>query len=252
MGRLENIHANLETIEEAIAQLADDKRKEIDVTDYAEFCLAVNDILGYDSTAYTEMAGLLGINASILTKFLKFRGTVPTQTARAMANRLRSYLRSLDQATPKREMSPSEGDKTARRPEKSTPKPKSVKITEAPLFTFSAEQWSMVQLTTGTKAKIATISTLLDTIIVQMKRTNAPPEHQAITDIERQQLIAVLEAALAILKTPLVEKGLLKKTYESLTRASQKAVEKQAEQGIGNASSEAGRLLLDLIKGWFS
>ncbi len=32
---------------------------------------------------------------------------------------------------------------------------------------------------------------LLDAIITQMKRTNAPPEQQAITDIERQQLIAV-------------------------------------------------------------
>ncbi len=55
-----------------------------------------------------------------------------------------------------------------------------------------------------------------------------------------------------VLKTPVVEKGLLKKAYEGLTRASKKAAEKQAEEGIGSAASEAGRLLLDLIKGWFS
>jgi hypothetical protein len=61
-----------------------------------------------------------------------------------------------------------------------------------------------------------------------------------------------LEAALVVLKTPVVEKGLLKKAYEGLTRASKKAAEKQAEEGIGSAASEAGRLLLDLIKGWFS
>jgi hypothetical protein len=193
------------------------------------------------------MAKTLGISAPILTKFLKFRGKVPTRTARTVADRLRTYVRSLDQSTPKR---------VAARPSKSSG---IVEISEnsrprdagATPLTISAEQWSMVQLTAETKAKIAVISSLLDTIIVQMKRTNAPPEHQAVTDIERQQLIVVLEAALVVLKTPLVEKGLLKRAYEGLVAVSKKAVEKQVEQGVGNASSEAGRLLLDLIRGWF-
>jgi hypothetical protein len=252
MDSLANIHANLETIEQTIAQLGDDKRKDIDVTDYSEFCLAVNDILGYDNTAYTDMASTLGINPGILNKFLKFRGKVPTHTARTMADRLRSYVRSLDQQTPKRQPPPQDQGRTALGTPRRQPKPEAAKVADAQPLTFTAEQWSMVQLTTETKAKIAAISSLLDTIIVQMKRTNVPPEHQAITDIERQQLIAVLEAALAVLKSPLVEKGLLKKAYEGLTRASKKAAEKQVEQGIGNASSEAGRLLFDLIKGWFS
>lgn len=245
MANLDNIHSLLEVIEQAISQLANETRKEIDVTDYADFCLAVNDLLEYDTTAYTDMAVKLGVNATILTKFLKFRGKVQTHTARTMADRLRSYVRSLDQASPKRDPQPAE-------PNAAPSKAKPVKVTGVPPLRFSAEQWSMVQLTSETKMKIAAISSLLDTIIVQMQRTNAPPELQAITDLERKQLVAVLEAALAILKSPLVEKGLLKKAYEGLQRASNKAAEKQVEQGIGNASSEASRLLLDLIKGWWS
>jgi hypothetical protein len=245
MSHLENIHANLETIEEAISRLSNEKRKEINVTDYGDFCLAVGDIVGY-STAYNEMAGVLRINPTILTKFVKFRGTVPTNVARTTAERLRSYVRSLDQKTQTHEPSPPQA-------ERAKPQPEPVKITAAGQnLTFPAEQWALVQLTSETSAKIATICSLLNTIIIQIKRTNALPESQAITDIERQQLIAVLEAALAILKTPLVEKGLLKRAYQGLLGASKKAAEKQVEQGIGNASSVASRLLADLIKGWFS
>src|SRR5262245_19279092 len=123
MDSLENIHANLETIEQTIAQLADDKRKDIDVTNYSEFCLAVNDILGYDNTAYTDMASTLGINPSILNKFLKFRGKVPTHTARTVADRLRSYVRSLDQRTPKSEPPPQDQGRTALGILKRQPKP---------------------------------------------------------------------------------------------------------------------------------
>jgi hypothetical protein len=193
------------------------------------------------------MAAKLGINAAILTKFLKFRGKVPIHMARSVADRLRSYVRSLDQVRPRREPPPSD-DRTTRR----KPPPQRAKILGETPLTFSAEQWLMVHLTSETKVKIATISSLLDTIISQIKRTNAPPDFQAITDIERKQLVAVLEAALAILKSPLVEKGLLKRACEGLARMSTRAAEREVEQGIGHASSAARQLLVDLVKSWFS
>jgi len=53
--------------------------------------------------------------------------------------------------------------------------------------------------------------------------SKAPAEEQILTDVERNQLIAVLETVLAVLKA--VEKGLLKKAREMLGRASKSAAE---------------------------
>jgi hypothetical protein len=55
--------------------------------------------------------------------------------------------------------------------------------------------------------KIGAISPLLDSIIVQTKGANEPPDQQILTEIERKQLIAILETALNVLRSPLVEKA---------------------------------------------
>jgi hypothetical protein len=60
------------------------------------------------------------------------------------------------------------------------------------------------------------ISGLLDDIVTHVQRANVPEDDQILTQIERQQLIAVLETALAVLRSPMLEKGLLRQTADML------------------------------------
>ena len=78
-------------------------------------------------------------------------------------------------------------------------------------------------------------------------RANVPEDEQVLTKIERQQLIAVLETALAVLKAPMLEKGLIKKTAEIVKKGAGSALERGVQQGLGLAMTEAGRRLLELI-----
>ncbi|MBY0226277.1 MAG: hypothetical protein K2Q28_10775 [Hyphomicrobium sp.] len=114
-----------------------------------------------------------------------------------------------------------------------------------------AEEWRFVQIAPGTKTRIAAISALLDTIIVRLAKTNLPAEEQVLSEIERAQLIAILETALQILKAPIMEPGMLKKAQDSLKRLASKTAEKQAETGLGSAASEGARQLWELIKSLF-
>jgi hypothetical protein len=86
---------------------------------------------------------------------------------------------------------------------------------------------------------------------VRLAKTNLPPEQQALSQIERAQLIAILETALQILKAPIMEPGMLKKAQDGLKRLAGKTAEKQAETGLGYAASEGARLLWELIKSLF-
>lgn len=111
-------------------------------------------------------------------------------------------------------------------------------------------QWVRVEFTNDTKQKIAVVSAILDTILVQVKGANRTAD-EVLTDIERAQLVAVLETVLQVLKAPMVEKSLLTKAQEALTRVTSRTAEKQAEQGLGKATGEGARMLLDLIKSLF-
>lgn len=202
-----------------------------------DFCLVVADLVGY-STAYgSDLAVQLRVDASTLNKFAKFRGTVTAHTARALADRVRSYLRSLDQGSPK--------------PRPETKQPRAQHAMPPPDPVIPAEEWRFVQIAPGTKTRIAAISALLDTIIVRLAKTNLPAEEQVLSEIERAQLIAILETALQILKAPIMEPGMLKKAQDSLKRLASKTAEKQAETGLGSAASEGARQLWELIKSLF-
>ncbi|MGN6411983.1 MAG: hypothetical protein ACTHK9_11165 [Nitrobacter sp.] len=103
------------------------------------------------------------------------------------------------------------------------------------------------QSSSQVKAKIAVISALLDEIVTHVLRANVPENEQILTKIERQQLIAVLETALAVLKSPMVEKGLIKQTAEIVKKGAASALEKGVQQGLGLAMTQAGHRLLELL-----
>jgi hypothetical protein len=133
----------------------------------------------------------------VLNKFVKMRGVIRKPLARKVADRLRSYLKSQDQAFPQPELK-----RSAEKEERARPSARPI-VREA----FVGEKWIDVRISSDVQMKIGAISPLLDSIIVQTKGANEPPDQQILTEIERKQLIAILETALNVLRSPLVEKA---------------------------------------------
>jgi hypothetical protein len=208
---LEDVYRLIDTIERAMREIDNTSERTIDVQEIPELSEVILELLGWTNTAYME--NKLGINPALLSKFVKMRGTVQRHMARKVADRLRSYLKSQDQAVAERDLEPA-----LKPPPKRVPKPTR--------DDFAGEQWIAVKISSEIKMKIGAISALLDSIIIQTKGANEPPEQQVLTEIERQQLIAVLETSLNILRSPLVEKGLLKKARSILRKGSESAAEK--------------------------
>lgn len=222
------IQSFLDELDDVKRRLAGESRDQIDVTELSEISLVLGEILGWD-TAYTEMAKRLGIAASTLTKFVKMRGKVKVQTAKAVTERLRTFLRSLDHATPQKS------------------RPIRRELVSQPQFSFSGEKWIEIARPSDLSLKIAAIANLLNNIIEQVNRTNLPDDEQALSAIERHQLVAILETALNVLKSPLVEKGLLRRAQEGLKKASGRAVEKEVQQGLGKLAASAAAKISEIL-----
>jgi hypothetical protein len=84
-------------------------------------------------------------------------------------------------------------------------------------------------------------------IIAQTSRANAPQDEQILTDIERRQLIAILETALNVLRSPLVERGLLKKARRVLVKGAESAAKKGVQEGLGVLMHSASARIAELI-----
>jgi hypothetical protein len=159
------------------------------------------------------------------------RGTVRKRDALKIADRVRSFLKSEDQSSATELPSPATQNEPAR------PKP----------VTYAAEQWILVTRASETKQKINLISVLLDSIIVQIKGTNAPEAEQLLTDLERQQLIAILETALNVLKSPLVETGVLKTAQKTLKEAGGKAAKGSLQKGLAKLMDAGANRITELL-----
>ena len=116
------------------------------------------------------------------------------------------------------------------------------------VISITALQWIVVQSSPAIKAKIAAVSEILDDIVRYAKGTNLPSDQLVLTDIERNQLIAILETAINILKSPLVEKGLLKSARDSIQRAASGAAEKGAQTAMTNLAMQAVEKLTELFR----
>lgn len=229
---LDEVHSLLDRVEDEIRRLAAETRREIDVLeDAGELCLVIGELVGWDSAYNADASERFGLPPQLLTKFIRMRGRVKTQEARIVADRIRNYLRSLDQRTPKPRLvqPPVEGTR------------------KAPPYGFPAQRWTTVPETSDVKSRIATLAALLDNIVEIATKSNNPPEEQILTAIERQQLIAILETALAMLKTPMAEKGMLVKAREGLQRAAASAAEKEVQKGLGRLAEAAGQKIADLL-----
>lgn len=231
---LEDIHRLIDTVEAAIRVIDSAPTDSIQIQTIPELSEVILELLGWTNTAYIQNE--LGINPSVLTKFVKVRGVIQTNLARRIADRIRSYLKSQDQPFLQPDLKPA---KEKKKPE---PKPKAASATA-----FVGEQWVAVRTTSEVKMKIGAIAALLDSVIVQTKGANEPPDQQILTEIERQQLIAILETALNVLRSPLVEKGLLTKTQSVLKKSAESAAEKGVQQGLGKLMEGTGARIMELI-----
>jgi hypothetical protein len=108
---------------------------------------------------------------------------------------------------------------------------------------FAATEWRGFPRNNDVKIYIAEISRLLDDVVQEMRQSNNDPSLQYLSEIERQQLRAILETALIMMKAPLVERGLLQRATEGL----QNAILKAAEKGLEALAVQGGRSLLSYV-----
>jgi hypothetical protein len=237
---LEDIHRLIDTVEEGLRKIERAPTDSVQVHQIPELSEAIIELLGWTNTAYVE--NQLGINPSVLSKFVKMRGVIRKPLATKVADRLRGYLKSQDQAFLQPDVKPE-----AATPKKTKPKPEPSRSLD-----FRGDHWVAIRTSSEMKMKIGAISALLDSIIVQTKGANEPPDEQILTELERQQLIAILETALNVLKSPLAERGLLKKTQSILKKGAESAAEKGVQQGLGKLMEGAGMRIAEVIKLLFS
>jgi hypothetical protein len=238
---IEDIHRLLETIDRVRSSpelMGGTGNRAIEVGTLPDLSMVVLEVLGWTNTAYME--NKLGIDPSVLSKFVKMRGNVPLHVARAVAERLRTYLRSEDQAFTARK-------RPATQKETTTPEKKNTERRTVAVAQMKGEQWVAVGESSEIKVRIGVIASLLDSIIDQTKHANVPPDQQIISEIEKQQLIAVLETALNVLRSPLVEKGLFKSAEKALRKGAEAAVENGVQVGLGAAMGAAAVRFGELI-----
>lgn len=253
---IQEVHQLIDDLDEIINELSSDKRDEVEASELYQLSWIVEQVLDF-GTAYSPETWSLGISAPLLNKIRRMRGAIKLRDARIVADRIKGYLRSLDQRTDDNDdfivdetelvdevLDSDSGPKAEPSVVQTTPSSVS--------FTFSAEQWTLIGNSGDAKAKIHAISHLLESIVEQSRSSNLPPEDQMLTELERKQLIAVLETVLAVLKAPMVEKGLLKRAGEALQRAAVSAAEKGVQKGIGNLAEMAAQKIGEFLSTFYN
>lgn len=238
---IEEIHEMLDSVEVSLTRLrsANLHSKPMPVTFISD---AVSAIYQLESEGVLASAG---INRSLGNKLKNLDGKIPANVMLAALERIRTYLRKIESEF-------SGGDNLTPADQRILELDSVVERNPPSPVPVRAETWVYVRPGSKAKELIAEISDLLDQVLILAKSTNLPEDQAALTDLDRAQLIALLETALLMLKGPMVEPGLLKRLGETATKAAEKTLQKQAEQGLGNAAQALGPRILDLIKWLFS
>lgn len=191
-----------------------------------------------DETPNSEsLSKLLFIPSSSVTKIMNIRGEFKSYDAIIIADKVIGKLKGLEGTI---------SDLPNRKPNQNFSIPKDT-FDEKPTQreTMKAIVWAVNPNNKAIKTKIILVSELLDQIITLIERTNLPENQQALSAIEKAQLIAVLETMLAMLKAPLVEKGIISKSMDILKKITKKTAEKKSQEALGRVAEEG----VDLLKG---
>lgn len=234
---LEEIHEMLDGIERSLSRLkAANLHNKLMPTTYIPEAVSV--FMDF------ELNGVLhdlGINTSVVNKLKNFDAKLRAPAMIAALSRARSYLRTLESehggGGSFSDDEINQDNLIQDRADANPPQPIQV----------WTEQWVYVKRGSRAKEIIAAVSELLDEAVLIAKTTNLPEDQAALTDIERAQLIAVLETTLAVLKAPMVEPGLLKKTARIAKEVAQRTAKKKAEEALGAGLDHVAQRILELI-----
>ena len=220
---IDEIHANFELIEEALSILRRSSARKINTYDIQPLHDVLVDMASGFTSEASEIATRLQVPATPLRKIIKFEDGIDRRTALAIAERLRTHFKMLESnyaipsAISAADVADQETSDDAEQEQgRSENVEEDAEVTVRPaLFT---EGWILVHRSSSIQSKIATISDLISTIISNVERSNLPEAEQILSQIEKKQLIAILETALEILKAPMVEVGCLGKQRNGWAR----------------------------------
>ncbi|MCQ1834862.1 hypothetical protein [Neorhizobium galegae] len=181
-----------------------------------------------------------GVNPSVTHKLKNHEAKLRAPVMIAALSWTHTYLRSLEKQSGGRASPPEVGNPDLLTQEiADTHPPEPIQIW--------TEQWIYVRRGSPAKEIIADVSERLDEAVLLAKATNLDEDQAALTDIERAQLIAILETTLAVLKSPMVEPGLLKKTARVAQEVARKAASTKAEEALGKGLEYVAKRILELI-----
>jgi hypothetical protein len=105
--------------------------------------------------------------------------------------------------------------------------------------------WVSVPLSARSKAK--ELQTLLGNLLDLVQGSNQGEDACALSVLEREELVAILETALLHLKAPLVHKPFIKGLGGSLKRIAARVAERQVELALGAAAGSAATATLTFL-----
>ena len=182
----------------------------------------------------------LGVNVSLLNRFVKQSSKpVSMKDARLIADRIVTYLRTnIDRGNTRPDTS-----QPILKDEREPPKAKRPR----PQRKVKTIEWVVVVRTDELQAKIDHLSELMDDVMRHVSFANLPRDERALTDAEREHLIALLKTALAMLQAPMVEKGLLEEVGQALRTGALKATEKGTESVFAFVAGMAAGKIAELV-----
>lgn len=229
---IDHIYELRDGIEEDLATLQ--RERQNDLIYYPGIVEAVNFLEDYG------YEGRLGLSTMDLSKFNRARGPVEPATIAKVASRVQSLLKEMEGEVGTMEWN--------------APVPPVI----APLsqtdeddkavgeVVVQAVKWVAVPRRQHGEL-IANLSSLLDEAVYLARTTNLPPDQAALSELERAQLIALLETTLALLKGPLVERGLLKKVADAAKDGATSATKKHTELALGYVLGKLAEGVLKLL-----
>ena len=99
------------------------------------------------------------------------------------------------------------------------------------------------------QSQIGEVARCLAKLVATIEGDNQLPDQPDIlSDMERKQLVAVLEAALCELKAPFVDRGRFKILGTAIAKLFQKSVEKEATSALQTGLKAAGSAVTSFLK----
>ncbi len=112
----------------------------------------------------------------------------------------------------------------------------------------SPAEWLLVP--PSLRMKTAHVSELLSSIILQLRGVNDPGAlADGLEEVDKAHLISLLETTLVVLKAPMVEAGLLKRSAKWLGHLGTKAADRASMAALGALATEGAHELIKIISG---